>query len=1025
MAAFHESIRDELLATFGYVYFSTGIKEAKKDIMDSDNDVVFFCDAPDYVNSTGVKEIANEKGLVCAVFVFAGPGDKAGLIAKYVVPGSKLLDVITRPEEMMGSLQKLHTDEARLSRFYEERNCILFYTEENKKLILRAMTMTIAYNTESSIFYQIGMAREDLERFLTNDYLNRLKGIVGSDKEVTEAEKKKMDKLIQDLINNKSPENVVRSYTAEGMYRTLNQYFRYESDVGLEVFRNYTFCLKGSMCEKGISARDMGVTRVYRGLNLSDKQFKGYEGERGSIVLAAGFTSTTTDEGVTRSFLKGDKPGATIIKITFVEPRDEFCDFVKQFEFPEENGILFPVGVSHLSEFAGEKEVLFPPFYPVKIVGTIRDEGAGNVIYAEAPYSVCSMNDDLVKDDEDTTTPEQQKRILDTICRFVEQRLMYYVSLYRSGVFKYPEQCARLIKLICQAQFVTVLIICEEGLTDSHIHSFLSAGLLTKPNVMRELYIFHEKIGRGGAEELGEAVAKYNGLEVLQLIDVGLDEESGFLIAHALKGNTTMKRLSMATNHIGDKGGKELCSALADNKTLSALDLERNGMSGAVLAMFGDLLRTNQSIVELGLTGNKIGEKDGDVAGRLAEGLKVNSTLEELMLSHCRLGTKGTVRLVKALRGNSTLWKLNIGHNRISDRGANAIWRVLKKNETLYHLNLNGNKITGDNAKNFAAAMGQNSTLAVLKLECNALSDTMWTQIATLLEKSENTVLEHLQLGYNEIDPAVVSRIAKAMTINKTVKVLGLEEVGMDDAQLRKFADILKDNDTIKRLYLDGNLIEDLATIGYFSGCIRQNYMLKDLRLGVSEETKKKIDDNDGEGSISMMLDPRISLEVPDDEGAEEDEADAAAVDAAEAADGAGEEEKEGEEEEEEEEEVEVEVESKKGKDEGDEAEAEGEAEGEDEEEGKESEGEEAEGEEAEEEAEEGKEEGEAEDGEAKEGDEAEGEAEDEEAEEEAKEGEGEEEAAEGKEAAEAPKEDAAKVKKRLMKGIIAGADDE
>ncbi|KAF9432945.1 hypothetical protein BGZ76_010115, partial [Entomortierella beljakovae] len=99
-------------------------------------------------------------------------------------------------------------------------------------------------------------------------------------------------------------------------------------------------------------------------------------------------------------------------------------------------------------------------------------------------------------------------------------------------------------------------------------------------------------------------------------------------------------------------------------------------------------LKTNTTLVNLNLRGNKIGNK-GALA--LSEALKTNNTLTALHLRTNSIGNEGALALSKALKTNTTLTALDLRYNSIGSEGALALTEALKTNTTLTTLDLEGN----------------------------------------------------------------------------------------------------------------------------------------------------------------------------------------------------------------------------------------------------------------------------------------------------------------------------------------------
>ena len=75
----------------------------------------------------------------------------------------------------------------------------------------------------------------------------------------------------------------------------------------------------------------------------------------------------------------------------------------------------------------------------------------------------------------------------------------------------------------------------------------------------------------------------------------------------------------------------------------------------------------------------------------LAEALKTNTTLTDIILDNNKIGDEGAKAIAEALKTNTTLINLKLSTNIIGDEGANALAEALKTNTTT-KLNLDNNR---------------------------------------------------------------------------------------------------------------------------------------------------------------------------------------------------------------------------------------------------------------------------------------------------------------------------------------------
>jgi len=95
-------------------------------------------------------------------------------------------------------------------------------------------------------------------------------------------------------------------------------------------------------------------------------------------------------------------------------------------------------------------------------------------------------------------------------------------------------------------------------------------------------------------------------------------------------------------------------------------------------------------LVNLNLSENRIVD---DGAKQIADGLKVNHSLEEFQLSNNNIDYDGAKQIADALKVNHSLKRLNLSENNIGDDGAKQIADALKVNHSLKILDLRSNNI--------------------------------------------------------------------------------------------------------------------------------------------------------------------------------------------------------------------------------------------------------------------------------------------------------------------------------------------
>ena len=148
----------------------------------------------------------------------------------------------------------------------------------------------------------------------------------------------------------------------------------------------------------------------------------------------------------------------------------------------------------------------------------------------------------------------------------------------------------------------------------------------------------------------------------------------------------------------------------------------------------------------------------------LAEVLKVNTCLTNLVVRGDNIGASGAVAISGALKVNTCLTNLDLEGNEIGDSGAATISEALKVNTCLTHLNLFKNGIGDSGAAAISEALKVNTCLTDLNLKWNKIGDSGAVALSEALKV--NTCLTNLDLDGDKIGDSGAAAISEALTVN-------------------------------------------------------------------------------------------------------------------------------------------------------------------------------------------------------------------------------------------------------------------
>jgi len=250
-------------------------------------------------------------------------------------------------------------------------------------------------------------------------------------------------------------------------------------------------------------------------------------------------------------------------------------------------------------------------------------------------------------------------KIFKSICKAVTiNKSITYLGLWNSRIGNNNMIIGELLK---GNKVLTQLNLDNNKLGNKPIE-YLSEGLRYN-TALKELYLQSNNIGNDGAEAISRALKSNSSLSKLNLERNPISTEGGNAIAEALKVNKGLTWLSMKSNGIRAKGFSNIIEAMIDNKTLEHLDLEDN--EADCLESFNLMLVANKKLRYVNLENTKLRSLGNDP---LLNGLRVNNSLEELLMGFNCIESRTLNFIAVALKVNTALRILSLWGNKIEPK---------------------------------------------------------------------------------------------------------------------------------------------------------------------------------------------------------------------------------------------------------------------------------------------------------------------------------------------------------------------
>ena len=430
-------------------------------------------------------------------------------------------------------------------------------------------------------------------------------------------------------------------------------------------------------------------------------------------------------------------------------------------------------------------------------------------------------------------------------------------NVYLDGNSISPETLARVKEVASlQGQPIHLKDVLLGNISNASVDLSAAAGKFTlqtvdqivkKASDIVELDLTGMDLADAGVESLGEIIAPLLNLRVLNLTGnrIGVHGIKGFVQKAALKSNRCLSKLILTNNKLPDDAARSLVELLRVNDTLVEIDVTDNAVTTATLAQLNRALLLNRQPIELKSAYIAMLENEGSSveidfqwsqgmllsASFLGPALKNNTTVVSLNLGNCNFGDEGIIEIAASLKYNKTLERLALPNNGITSTGATSLFRALQFNTGLKEINLANNRIDDAGGRELRDVLQHNDTVAVVNLEQNELTDALMSEIDGLV------TVNQVPLGLKNILPALESD-SKNVTSISFAQYDGLRY--FNDVAMRVLSNALYHNTAVISVDLSHNIIGDLAA-PYVAKLLGHNRHIQEFKIGFNGLTDRGV----------------------------------------------------------------------------------------------------------------------------------------------------------------------------------------
>lgn len=285
------------------------------------------------------------------------------------------------------------------------------------------------------------------------------------------------------------------------------------------------------------------------------------------------------------------------------------------------------------------------------------------------------------------------------------------------------------------------------------------------------LCLDHGGIGDKGAEALAETIRVNQSISELSLVDNWITPKGSEFIIGSLINSKSVRRVDFSENRLGCQtidynAGQQIRSLVIKNSLITELVLRANKLTCKDVEQIAEGVIENVTLQSLDLSYNEINYR-GAVA--IAKILSHNSELREINLEWNKFRTQGSFLILnEGLNINNTIKRFNLAWNGIDDEGGVVVGKIIGEN-AIEEIVVSHNRIGLKGAEAIAKGIKSSSALAVLVLDDNPLKDDGCVAIIRALR--ENATLTRVSLLQTGIGRKGVEETSETLRVRQKLKI--------------------------------------------------------------------------------------------------------------------------------------------------------------------------------------------------------------------------------------------------------------
>ena len=344
-------------------------------------------------------------------------------------------------------------------------------------------------------------------------------------------------------------------------------------------------------------------------------------------------------------------------------------------------------------------------------------------------------------------------------------------------------------------------------------------------------------IGEEAADDIATVISCNTQLKELDISENNLLKPIyGIKVLKGLQNISTLTKLFISKNYITNKAADDIAAVISSNTQLQELDISNNDLQTTGTIIVSKALQYISTLTKLYISKNNV---NYEAADDIAAAISCNTQLQELDISNNDLQTTGAIIISKALQHISTLTKLYISKNDINYEATDDIAAAISCNTQLQELDISNNNLQTTGAIIISKALQHISTLTKLCISKNYITNKATGDIAAVI--SCNTQLQELDISNNNLQTTDAITISKALQHISTLTKLYISKNDINYEAADDIATAIYCNTQLQELDISYNNLQTGAIT--ISQMIRDIPTLKKFYINKNNFSDKEADD--------------------------------------------------------------------------------------------------------------------------------------------------------------------------------------